>query len=327
MPSLFPFSWLYLFPNGEHFAVWAVLPALFISPFPLFNFFVTRLVYTAGKALLFRHGCSHRAWRKNLLFKCFNFDFGVPFFGKLLFWGLSSTTLFFWDLPAAWRLSCLCRDGRGVLFFSLLFFFFLLFWIFLCFYFSLACLHHCKPTSPFSQEAQLELERREKGGGGSSWQWNTWNTLDSNSVSLSLTLLTHSIAWTGVWKLDPVFSECLQNVNTHTPPLPPPPFPPYLLLLLLPRSSSMPVAGFLSPSLLVSSFCLPPSHCFDTTWPPPLASLRVLGCEMHNQCNIHKLNYVFFFFNKYCTACIFFSLFVCTFFSPSPFAFNLFVNM
>ena len=134
-----------------------------------------------------------------------------------------------------------------------------------------------------------------------------------NSVSLSLTLLTHSIAWTGVWKLDPVFSECLQNVNTHTH-LPP------NTHLFLSRSSSpndcCGVCGPLDVSFLFSFFCLPPSHCLTLHSPAP-GLPQGSGCEMHNQCNIHGLNYVFvlfFFPNKYCTACIFFFSFCVYFF-------------
>ncbi len=42
-----------------------------------------------------RYAVSQFCLEKTFLFKCFNFDFVVPFFGKLLFWGLSSTTPFF----------------------------------------------------------------------------------------------------------------------------------------------------------------------------------------------------------------------------------------
>lgn len=47
---------------------------------------------------------------------------------------------------------------------------------------------------------------------------NTW----LNSVSLSLTLLTHSLAWTGVWKLDPVFFFWMSSKCQHTHSTPPP---------------------------------------------------------------------------------------------------------
>ena len=151
-----------------------------------------------------------------------------------------------------------------------------------------------------------------------------------NSVSLSLTLLTHSIAWTGVWKLDPVFSECLQNVKTHTPPSPPTPFSPSLLLPQWLLRGVWPSWLIFFSFFFLSFFAS--RHL--TAWhyiAPPLASLRVWGVK----CTINAIFMdsimfclVFFFFNKYCTVCIFFLLFcVYFFFFFAPFAFNLFVNM
>lgn len=217
----------------------------------------------------------------------------MPFFGKLLFWGLSSTTLFFGDLPRrGGEVVSAVMEGafRPVfLFFFLPHFFFPSLWA----------------NEPPAGRGQGRTSRERRR-----WGLFLYNgileTLDSNSVSLSLTLLTHSIAWTGVWKLDPVFSECLQNVNTHTHLSPSP-------LSLPPLHACCRV---FQPSWLVSFFLPPAISLLDTTW-PPLASPQGSGCEMHNQCNIHGLNCVFFslfFFNNYCTVCIFFSFFVCKFF-------------
>lgn len=95
---------------------------------------------------------------------------------------------------------------------------------------------------------------------------NTW----LNSVSLSLTLLTHSLAWTGVWKLDPVFfSECLQNVNTHTLSLPffcPTTFSP-LYAPLMPVAGSNARLKFFYCHFFSPFFCLPSSH-FSTLHSP-----------------------------------------------------------
>jgi len=52
-----------------------------------------------------------------------------------------------------------------------------------------------------------------------------------------------------------------------------------------------------------------------------------LGCEMHNQCNIHGLNDVFVFFQQILYNLFIYIFCVCTLFFSSLFAFNLFVNM
>lgn len=78
---------------------------------------------------------------------------------------------------------------------------------------------------------------------------------------------------------------------------------------------------------VADSFCppTPPSHCSILHSPRPPGPPQGSGCEMHNQCNIHGLNFFFFFSNRYCTACFcFFFFFLCVF-SPH-FAFNLFVT-
>lgn len=112
--------------------------------------------------------------------------------------------------------------------------------------------------------------------------------------------------------------------TNSTPPSPPPhgffsslcPFdaccwaegPPKVLLL-----------SFFFPLFLCFFFCLPSSHCSTLHSPAPWPPSGFGGCEMHNQCNIHERKYVmFFFFQIYCTECIFFSLCVLFF---SPFAF------
>lgn len=263
-PSLLsPLIWLYSFPNREHFSVWAVLPALFIPPFflTLFHFLLlgwyTRLARPSysDMAALIELG----EFKKIFLFKCFNFDFVVPFFGKLLFWGLLSTALFSgFALSSAVAWAVMETRGRGG--------------------------DASLPSITISQPAYRSRWHQigGKGGGGSSWQWNTWKKPLDSTLSLSSTLLTHSLAWTGVCKLDPVFSECLWNIS------PPPPQHTHTRLL--------PAFGWL--------FLPPPSHCSILHSPRlPQGS----GCEMHNQCNINGLN---FFSNRYCTACFFF-FFVC----------------
>lgn len=91
-----------------------------------------------------------------------------------------------------------------------------------------------------------------------------------------------------------------------------------------PPRPSVPVVGCVA---LFYAFVLPPTiSLLDTTWPLPLAS-QGLGCEMHNQCNIHGLNYVFFkfFFQQILYSMCFF-LFVCVNFFLTIYI-NLFVNM
>lgn len=67
---------------------------------------------------------------------------------------------------------------------------------------------------------------------------------------------------------------------------------------------------------------MPPSHCSVLHSPCPPGLPQGSGCEMHNQCNIHGLN--FFFFPTDIVQHVFFFFFLCVF-SPH-FAFNLFVT-
>lgn len=100
--------------------------------------------------------------------------------------------------------------------------------------------------------------------------------------------------------IDPVFSECLQNVNTHTHTQ---------------SSPSRPLCGVFGP--LDFLFFPPAISLLDTTWPPPLVSLRVWGVK----CTINAIFMVsmmyLYFFNKYCTTCLYI-YFVCVhyFFPP-----------
>lgn len=169
-----------------------------------------------------------------------------------------------------WWLSCLCCDGRRGL--------------------KAVPTHPTQPIllsitvsqptpspplfAPPSQEANIALVQRE-GGGGSSWQWNTWNTW--LKLCVALFNAAHSLYSLNrcFWKLDPVFSECLQNVN---PPSPQPPSP------------KMPVVGW-----LIFSFRLPPSHCLTLHGPRPWPPSGFGGVK----CTINAIfmdSILFFFF-------------------------------
>ena len=148
------------------------------------------------------------------------------------------------------------------------------------------------------------------------------NTLRLSSASLvyraaRLTLLTHSIAWTGVfWKLDPVFfwmSTKCHHTHTHL-------LPPHLFF----SPSHACCGGGRGPCGFPSSFCLPPFLTAQHYMAPPLASLRVWGVKctinaifMAQLCLFFCVFLLIFLLNKYCTVCIFFFSFsVYIFFSP-----------
>lgn len=120
-------------------------------------------------------------------------------------------------------------------------------------------------------------------------------TLDS-TLSLSSTLLTHSLAWTGVWKLDPVFSECLWNIS---PPLTD------IHLFLLPQNTHPHTRLLLTIfSLFFASRHLTARHY---TGPGPLASS---GFGVWNAQSM-QYSWTQFFFPTDIVQHVFFFLFVC----------------
>lgn len=136
---LFFFKLIILVSQWGTFCCWGGLTSTINPPLFYLTPFVTRLVYAAGKALLFRHSCSHRAWRKipfylNVLILILECLFLESCFHR----GLSSTTLFFWICPGpGGEVACALMEGggrEGVLRLLLVRF--------------SPPLHHCKPTSP-----------------------------------------------------------------------------------------------------------------------------------------------------------------------------------
>lgn len=160
-----------------------------------------------------------------------------------------------------------------------------------------------------SPEVKIALDGREGGGGA----LPNNGILETHSTQLCITLFeaAHSLyslnRCFGNWILS-FLNVYKMSTHIHLPPTFLSLHPWLLAHVVWPYS-----VVFASRHLTAWHYMAP-----DPVFP------KGLGCEMHNQCNIHRL--CIFFLLANIVQRVFF-LFFCVFIFSSPFAFNLFVNM